>query len=243
MKKLLFIFVFFSFFLNEAFCQKFFLSNLYKNVSVYLTGNYISSATIQLNPYSSDIIERNTTDEVKGGYGYGVSIKKKLWGDNFFISLSTEYLKISDNTLSTTLENDTSFVRVHVSETLSFIPIELAFYFNIPQSLENFNIFLGGGAGIYFGNRTRSMVGYETQTISKSPMINILVLFGMEYMLDKHLSMLFEMRVREGEYKVSNRFPVDNVTLDGVTYYFQQELNSKVFIDGLKLSFGLGYYF
>ena len=212
-------------------------------MSIYVSGNYVSSATIQLNPYSSDPVERNTTTDVKGGYGYGFAIKKKIFGENLFLSLSTEHLQFSDNSIITTLENDTSFVLARVTESIKFVPVEIALYFNLPPVLENFNIFLGGGAGIYFGDRTRKIVGYETITTSKKPMINILVLFGLEYQLDKHFLCNLELRVRQGEFKVSNHFPVDNVTLEGVNYQFQQDLNSKVFVDGLKLSLGLGYIF
>jgi len=243
LRKLFFILIFFLLISNQAFCQKSFLSDFFKDFTIYLSGNYISSATIQLNPYSTDIIERNITDEVNGGYGYGLSIKKKIISDNIYFSFSTEYLRITDNSLSTVLENDTNFIPVHVTENIKFVPVEFALYFSLPQALDNLNIFLGGGAGIYFGDRSRRMVGYETITTSKTATVNILVLFGMEYMMDKHISLLLEMRVRQGEFKVSNHFPVDNVTLEGVNYQFQQDLNSKVFVDGLKLSLGIGYTF
>lgn len=206
-------------------------------------GNYVSSATIQLNPYAIDPIERNTTDEVKGGYGYGFEIKKKLFIENLYVSLSSEYLKFEDNSLVATLENDTNFVRVRVTETIKLIPLEFALYFKLPSVVDNFNIFLGGGAGIYFGDRSRKMVGYETITTSKNPAVNILVLFGMDYKFDEHVSAMLEMRVRQGEFKVSNHFPTDNVTLGGVNYQFQQSYDSKVFVDGLKISVGLGYTF
>ncbi|MCX6166188.1 MAG: hypothetical protein NTU73_15235, partial [Ignavibacteriae bacterium] len=79
--------------------------------------------------------------------------------------------------------------------------------------------------------------------VSKKPMFSLNVLFGAEYLLDNHFSMSLEMKVRDGKYKVQSRFPVDNVTLDGQTYYFDKDFESKIFIDGLKMSFGIGYNF
>jgi hypothetical protein len=241
LKKYLFILIIFFFF-SDAYCQSL-LKKISNDLSIYVSGNYVSSATIQINPYSSDIIERNTTDELSGGYGYGLAIKKKILGDNLFFSLSTEFLQITDNSLVQELQNDTSFVRARVTESLKFIPLEFALYFNLPQALEDLNIFLGGGAGIYFGDRTRKMAGFETVTTSKSPTVNIVVLFGMEYFMDKHFSLLLEMRVRQGEYKVSNHFPTNHLSFQGQDYQFQQDFNSKIFVDGLKLSLGLGYTF
>ena len=40
--------------------------------SIMPTVNYVSSATIQLNAYSKDLYERGQTEELDGGYGYGI---------------------------------------------------------------------------------------------------------------------------------------------------------------------------
>lgn len=240
--KILLIFVIIN--IHSDICsQNNFPKNILHDFSITPSIHYISSASILLNPYHSDIAERNSTMELKGGYGYGVSIKRKIIGDDILLGISTEYVKISDDQLSTLLENDDDYERVRVTETLEMIPIELSVYFNIPKIVDNLNIYLGGGFGFYFGNRTRKMVGMETTILSKSPMFSMNVLFGTEYFIDNNFSLNLEMKVRDGKYKVSNHFPVNNVTLDGQTYYFDQDFESKIFIDGLKVSFGIGYYF
>lgn len=206
--------------------------------------NYVSSASIQLYPNSSDIIERNSTVETtNGGYGYGFSLRKKIFADEISIGISTEYIKITDDQLSTVLENDYDFIRVRVSETVEMIPIELSVNFNVPRFVENLNVYLGGGGGFYFGNRTRKMLNMETATLSKSPLFSLNVLFGAEYMIDKHFSLNFEMKVRDGKFKVRSSFPVNYFTTENQTYYFPKEFESKIFIDGLKLSLGVGYHF
>jgi hypothetical protein len=240
--KIFLVFILISFH-SDIYSQNSFFKNILHDFCITPSFNYVSSASILLNPYNSDLIEKNSTAELSGGYGYGVTVKKRIFGDDIYLGVSTEYIKIKDDQLTTTLDNDEAYEKVWVTETLEMIPIELSLYFNIPQFVDNFNVYLGGGAGIYFGNRTRKMVGMETTTLSKTPMFSLIVLFGMEYFVSNNMSLNLEMKVREGKFRVKNHFPTDNVTLDGETYYFDQDFESKIYVDGLKVSFGLGYYF
>ena len=226
----------------ELYSQSFKIKNIFRDYSINVSMNYVSSATILLNPNSADIFEKNTTIQLKGGYGYGATLKKKIFED-IYIGISAEYIRISDNELSTILENNTDFVRARVTETIEAVPVELSAYFNIPRFINNLNIYLGGGFGFYFGNRTEKMVGMETKTISKDPLFSLNVIFGFEYFVAKNFSLNTEMKVRDGKFKVHNQYPTDRVTLEGKTYYFEQDLYSKVYVDGLKMSVGLSYYF
>lgn len=244
LKKLILFILTFSLFTSEIYSQDFFLKKILNDIGITASINYVSSASILLNPNSSDIIEKNSTvDFAKGGYGYGFSLKKKIFGDDFSIGISTEYIKITDDQLATTLENNIDFIRVRVSETVEMIPVEASLYFNIPKFVDNLNVFIGGGAGFYFGDRKRTMVKMETQTLSKTPLFSLNVLFGLEYMMDNHFAVNLEMKVRDGKYKVRSSFPTDHVTLNEQTYYFTKEFESKVYVDGLKMSLGIAYYF
>lgn len=214
-----------------------------KNLKIIVTGNYVTSATIQLNPFTTDIVEKNSSVDLKGGYGYGFIIKQKLFGSGLDIGLGSEYIRIEDNELVETLEQDTSIIRGRVSETVEMVPIELAIYFSLPEVVKNLNIFLGGGGGIYFGDRTRHFAGMTTTTEYKRAMPGILVLVGAEYRLLKNLSVYFETRFRQAGYRVRSTFPRNYIIYQGTPYYFNPVLDSKIFIDGLKLSLGVGINF
>jgi len=69
------------------------------------------------------------------------------------------------------------------------------------------------------------------------------VLFGTEYFIGKNFSLNLEMKVRDGKYKVHSQFPIGSITYENQTYYFDRDFQSKVFIDGLKISLGVGYNF
>lgn len=240
--KILFITIL-IFFQKDIYSQEINFGKIFSGFSFTSSLNYVSSATILLNPNSADIFEKNSTAELKGGYGYGFTLKKRIFNDDIFIGISTEYIKINDEELSFIVENIEDYARLRVSETLEMVPVELSMYFNIPRVADNLNIYLGGGAGFYFGNRTRKMLGMESTTVSKSPMFSLNVLFGAEYFLDNHFSLNFEMKVRDGKYKVHSTFPTDHVIIDDQIYYFSKDFESKIYIDGLKVSLGLGYYF
>lgn len=210
--------------------------------SISASGNYVSSAMIELNPFSPDIFERNQSIETLGGYGYGLSLKKRILGRNLWLGISAEYVRIKDDELVEVLENDTSFIKVRVTENLEVLPVEFTFYFNIPTGSETFNLYIGGGLGIYFGDRVRQMLGYQSTTVNRSSFLNIIVLSGFEYFLEKNLSVYLESRFRQGKYRVESTFPISYVTLEGITYPVQDRLNSRIFLDGVKIALGISYH-
>lgn len=226
----------------EGYSQNAAFKNLFRGFSLNVSMNYVSSATILLNTNSSDIFERNATVQLKGGYGYGATLKKKLFED-IYIGISTEYLKITDNELSTVLESENDFVRARVTETVEVMPVELSAYFNIPRFVDNLDIYLGGGFGFYIGKRTERLLSMDTRTISNDPLFSLNVIFGLEYYIDKNFSINAEMKVRDGKFKIHNQYPTNSFTYQNQTYYFDRDLYSKVYVDGLKMSIGASYYF
>lgn len=211
--------------------------------SIIPSFNYISSAEIQLYSSSRDLFERNITEEINGGYGYGISIRKNFFRQDLSFGISTEYITIVDDQNTQTFTTDSSSIRVRVTEELTVIPLEFTGYFNIPQFTEELNIYLGGGIGIYFGDRVRKLVNLTSRTTAKDANFSFVILSGMEYFFSKNISGVFEMRFREGEYNVRSEFPVSSFTVNGVTYELEQNLNSQIFVDGLRLSFGISYNF
>lgn len=212
---------------------------------VILSGslNYVSSATIQLAPFSADLVERNSTVDISGGYGYSFSIRTKLFRNDLFFGITAEFVKIQDNNAILTLEGDSSIARIKLSETITAYPVEFTAYFNVPSFQENLNIYLGGGVGLYSGDRKRKILNFESETISKTFGLSLVVLSGIEYYFEKNFMSFMELRFRDGEYDVKSKFPINSINVNGVSYSLGNEMNSKIFLDGLKVSLGLGYRF
>ncbi|MBS1518741.1 MAG: hypothetical protein JSS91_11695 [Bacteroidetes bacterium] len=205
--------------------------------------NYVSSASIQLNPFSENAFERNFLEDVSGGYGWGVLLRKKLFRQDLSFGISAEYVKILDEELTETFISDSVTIRARVKEELTMIPIEVMGYFNIPDFTEDLKIYFGGGVGMYFGDRKRTVLNIQSKTISKEPGFSFVVTSVIEYFFSRNISGVFEVRFRQGEYKVKSEFPIPQFTINGISYQLEQKLNSKVFVDGLNLSLGIAYNF
>lgn len=211
--------------------------------SIIPSVNFVSGASIQLYPYASTLFDRSLTDELSGGYGYSLTLRKRFFREDLSFGVTAEYLKIVDDELTQTFGNDSFRVRARVTEELVITPVELSGYFNIPDFSEDLRIYLGGGVGAYFGDRKRTVHGIQTETVSRKAGFSFLVLSGMELRFDPHLSGVFEVRFRQGEYSVTSRYPVSSITIGGAEFPLEQNLNSRIYVDGLKLSLGLAYNF
>lgn len=238
-----FIIVFFLLSFNNSQSQSPFISEKMKNdFSVSISGNYISSASIQLYSNSNNIVEGNLLTEVDGGYSIGLNLRKRFIGDNIFISVSTEYISIKDDNLYQILQNDSNSFKIDVKEELSVFPLEFSIYYLLPEFFKNTNIYIGGGIGTYFGDRKRQLGPYISETVSKSLNFSMNVLFCAEYSLSRKFAANFEMRFRDASYGVVSRYTENDITINGIMYSFPGEFESKIFIDGLRIGFGLTYF-
>ncbi|MCB0726370.1 MAG: hypothetical protein KDD00_02835 [Ignavibacteriae bacterium] len=238
-----FIPLFFFLGFSDVFSQRIEGLSLGRGYSIIPTVNYVSSAVIQLNAFSESAFERAQTEELSGGYGYGITIRKKMFNEDLAFGINVNYLYIYDNEIIQTFQDENTRVRARVTEELWMVPVEFTGYFNIPNFSDDIEIFLGGGLGAYFGDRKRTILNLESKTVSKQPGYSFLVLSGMEFLISKHFSGVFEIRFSQGEYTVKSEYPASVINSNGTIYQLDKNLNSKIYVDGLRLSLGVGYNF
>lgn len=239
----IFVTIFFFISFSEADAQRIEGLSLGRGYSIIPTVNYVSSAVIQLNAFSESAFERSQTEELSGGYGYGITVRKKIFNDDLAFGLNVNYLYIYDNEIIQTFQEGESRIRARVTEELWFVPVEFTGYFNIPNFTDDIEIFLGGGLGAYFGDRKRTILNIESKTVSKDPGYSFLVLSGMEFLITKQFSGVFEIRFSQGEYTVKSEFPASAINSNGTIFQLDKNLNSKIYVDGLRLSLGVAYNF
>lgn len=214
-------------------------------LTLQVFATYVSSAELQNKLNSNIPFIRDASIELKGGYGYGAELTYNPNINNFDVVfyISSEYLKVKDDELLMRFENDSATSNVRFTEEYSMIPLEAGLKWNLPVSTERFKIFIGGGAGVYFGNRTRIIGPYSTSAVSRKAGISMNVLAGLEYFIQRNLSLDFEFKFREATFDSQDRFNVDFITIGGNIYSMDNPVYSRILVDVTRLSAGIKYHF
>lgn len=212
-----------------------------KRFSLKFSATYISSSELQNNINSSNPIERDASTELDGGFGYAAELTfdPRFGNSGIYFFLSSEYYQHVQNDLFVRYYEDTNFYSVNFEEQFFIIPVEAGIKWNLPVSGKNLKVFIGGGGGIYFGNRKRSIRGLTTTTNKVIPGYSINVLSGIEYYVARNLSANFEFKFREAYFEVESQFD----SRYRVVYGFPNPLKSRLVVNGTTLSLGLKYNF
>jgi opacity protein-like surface antigen len=216
-----------------------------KKFSVIVYGTFIASAELQNDIDNEISILRDASIELSGGYGYGgeLSYNPNIYDVDIRFYLSSEYINIKDDQLALQLVQDTNIANVRFTEEFSMIPVEGGLKWNLPVSSDNFKVYIGGGAGMYFGTRERTIGTLKTSSISTTPGFSMNVLAGMEYYIGRNLSVDFEFKFRDASFETESKFNVNNITVNGNSYYIGEPINSRLLVNGTRLSLGLKYNF
>lgn len=190
---------------------------------------YISSSKIFLYPESPDQILRKKNLPLENIWGIGIEYQKSFNESKYGIGLNIEYLRKT--------------IKLHNFNTTDgywSIPIELTGYFFIPLGLEKWKIFMGGGGGIYFGNRILRKDYIIQENIKFKPGFGIHVLGGIEYYFVNNLAVKSQMKFRDLYFQTKSLFLSDPSDLTNTT---MKEYNSKINVDGMILELGIVFSF
>lgn len=216
-----------------------------KKFSFSLYGTYISSAELQNNPRSTDPIERNATIDLDGGYGYGAELNYEppLFGLGLIFYVSTEYYRSKTNELVMRLTSGENAANVRINENYSLIPVEAGIKWFLPVSTDNFKIYIGGGGGVYFGDRTRTLYNLGSHNISKQAGFSVNILSGLGYYIARNLSANFELKFREASFETESAYNTNSISVNGIQYGLENPFYTRFIVDGVRLSAGLKYHF
>lgn len=210
-----------------------------KNLSVSLGVDYTTSAQIFLNPNSSDIVLRNKSFEIEHLTSPILDIRYRLT-DDIILGLSSEYISKSKKGRNFSALEGSQVVELLVEDGIEFIPIELSVYYQMPFSTEDFKFNMGAGGGYYVGKQTRIFGDTEIEKLYSEDNFSILVSIGMEYLFLKNLSFRFDMKFRDPELKLKNRYLKDQVLYEGnIINLSNDEFYSKINLNGISFLFGL----
>ena len=198
--------------------------------------SYNTTAKIFLSPDAEHVLDQNKFFEIEGVNSYSFELRYRL-NESIIFGLSAEYMKESakGRNLSSNL-----FV---VKDGFELIPIEFSIFYFLPFSTEDFKFFMGGGIGFYTGKRTREFGDIKFVDVKNDLGYGILVNVGMDYLFFNNLSIRGELRFRDPDFNIVNKYNSETVFYEGRTYSLQeQNIKSKLNLDGITFRIGLAYH-
>jgi hypothetical protein len=213
------------------------------NFSLGVSAVYTTTAKVYLNPNSSDITLRNQYFLLEDIFNPSVDIRYRLT-EPLIIGLNVEYMTKTDfgSTLRVFINNTTS--TIDVEEGFKLIPIELSLFYQLPFSTESFKFLMGGGGGYYFGEHIRKFGDAEVESVERKAAFGIHVSLSMEYLLRDNIGLRTEMKFRDPQFNLTNKYTKNTVNYQGGTVRLPQEqFNSKINVDGVTFILGAAIYF
>lgn len=204
---------------------------------------YTTDAQLYLNPNSSIVVERNNSFPLTDIINPGVNLRYKLL-DQLMLDLNVEYMvsTAKGNNERVIVNNSIQFI--NVEDGFKLIPIELSIYYLLPFSTEKFKFLMGGGGGYYIGSMIRKFGNAEVSTSGRKAAYGIQVAIEMDYMIKENLSLKTEMKFRDPQFIVTNRYSEPEYTYNGRSVIVtREEFETKINVDGIAFVLGLAYHF
>ena len=199
--------------------------------------NFNTTAKIFLNPDGNIFASQTEFFEIEDIFSYSLELRYGLY-ESLILGLSFEYMQGEGN--GRNLANR----RFVVKDGYELYPIELSAYYFLPFSTEDFKFYMGGGIGFYTGYRTRQFGDINFEDVSSQSTFGIQVSSGMDYMIFDFLSVRGELRFRDPELIITNKYSSDRVNYEGLSYTVTQEnIRSRLNVDGITFRIGLVYHF
>jgi hypothetical protein len=203
--------------------------------SIILKGNLTTSSLIYVTPDAVDPVAQGNTFDLTGTFGYGAEIRYRIPETSLALGFSADFIR----TRGSGLLNGTM---IPTQDGYTAIPVEVTGYFIIPLSTESFGVYMGGGAGVYFGNRTYSLAGVEAAPVQNTPGFAIHVLGGISYRFLNSFQGIFEMKFRDLQFESVDAFNTRVIRYqDTVINVSTDPFKSRVETDGIIFQIGIAY--
>lgn len=208
--------------------------------SIHAKGNFTTGSQLFPKPNSSDPGERAQYFPIEEFFGVGFEVRYQIPATDLAIGVSTDYIRAT-TTQSVTV---TSARPIPVEDGYRVIPVELTGYFLIPVSGPEISVYMGGGAGAYFGRRIYRYAGVEADPVDQGHGFGIHVLGGVAYRFAGRFSVSAEMKFRDLQFESSNAFRVSEVVHDNTVIHLPRTpFTSRVHTDGVIFQIGASISF
>jgi hypothetical protein len=211
--------------------------------SLCLRTSYITSARIYHSPQSPDEVLRSEYSLLNGMMSYGGEIRYHFPYSVVELGIGTEYISVTRGGQFSLVAGNEAYL-LPTNEGFTLVPIELSAYIVLPFSGQRVRMTMGGGTGFYLGRRTWHLVDIDAPTEKTAVSFGIHVQAGLDYFLMKNLAFRGEVKFRDPQFDVTNRFDRPFIHYQGKILPIEQaEFFSRINIDGIAFTIGIVYYF
>jgi opacity protein-like surface antigen len=207
-----------------------------KNLSIALKGSLTTGSQLFPHPNSTSAFQRAEFFSLKNIWGYGIEVRYRFPETDLAVGISADYLRITE---PQTPINGPNGKQAPVEDGYRVIPLEVTGYFLIPISGEIIGVYMGGGAGTYFGRRIYRIGNTEAQTIDAGNGFGIHVLSGISWRVADFISLNAELKFRDLQFNSTNQFSSSPILYGSFPVQVQtQPFESRVHTDGMIFQLG-----
>lgn len=213
-----------------------------KKFGVSFSATYTPTGRFFLNPNSIQKLLREENVELIDIYSGAVELRYRF-NESIIVGVGTEYIE-KKSFEKNVIGFPSQLAGVEVEEGFKMIPVELSVYYFIPFSTESFKFFMGGGAGVYFGQYIRNFADVSLEHVSSEFSWGIHGRVGMDYLITDYFSVRGEMKFRDPDFKMESKYNKDSFEYDGQRRFLPtQPFTTKVNIDGMTFIIGAALHF
>ncbi|MCL5266495.1 MAG: hypothetical protein M1469_00130 [Bacteroidetes bacterium] len=204
--------------------------------------DYITSARIYPAARDADPVIRTTYNSVGGFLAFGGDVRLLLPKGNA-VGITALPISVLNETGSIYGYNSSGeYVGAPIKDGFNIWLFELTGYFNIPVVDDRWNLYLGGGPSIYFGNRKVQIGNAEANTPVQSS-IGIQICAGVSYMFASQWGLRGEMKAVSPEFNTTSTFGATSTEYNGLKVDLPRTLYGKVDVNGTDFTLGFFYEF
>ena len=205
-----------------------------------VSGSFSTSSKLFLHSEDPNETTRNQFLPLNDLFGITIDVRRQFDAIGIQLGLNVEYIsKTESYFLPITYTKS-----VPLTDGFTAIPIELSGYFTIPIGDETVQFYMGGGGGLYFGNRNYRIAEVTAFTVRRTIGVGIHILSGIQYILTPLISLRSEVKFRDVQFQTVNQFTQPFVTYHNTTISLdQQPFASRISINGMTLTLGLAVHF
>ncbi len=198
--------------------------------------NYTNTSKLFLQPKSSDLIVRTAYNELEDIYSFSTEIRFQIF-ESLYTGLWLEKMEKTFINKNFNLGS----ISIDINDGYRIIPLELSLYYYLPFSTNNFKFYMGGGFGFYFGKSLRQFENITALNDGVNLGYGIQVSATMEYLIYDFIFFRTQMRFRDPEIELSSKYSSNSFLYKNRTYYIHsQKFTTKVNVDGITFSIGIG---